>query len=81
MTCASNKVGYNSKEEAEEALVKARARYRHGPVSFYLCQFCGMYHLTSKGTSDVFLNSEEAEQRIKKEQEASYWEARLKNGF
>lgn len=78
MGCSSKKVCYNSPEEAEEALLQARAKYRHGPVAFYECEFCGQYHLTSKGDKHIGLETKEEEERIQKEQEARFWEDKFK---
>lgn len=51
--CTSGKRSYASAEVAEEALIEAHIQYEYGrsngPVSFYLCEDCGQYHLTSQG--------------------------------
>lgn len=78
MSCSSKKVCYNSAEEAKEALTQARAKYRHGPVAFYKCEFCGLYHLTSKGEAHKNVDSEEEKERIRKEQEARFWEDKFR---
>lgn len=76
MECVSKKVCYTSPEEAKEALLQAHVKYRHGPVSFYLCEFCGTYHLTSKkptGDGDL-LTSEETKEELKRKEEVQHWE-------
>jgi hypothetical protein len=51
--CPSGKRAYPSAQIAEEALIEAHVKFEfgksRGPVSFYLCEDCGQYHLTSQG--------------------------------
>ncbi|MCB0495565.1 MAG: hypothetical protein KDC79_05490 [Cyclobacteriaceae bacterium] len=78
MNCSSKKVCYSSPEEVREALLQARSKYRNGPVSFYKCEFCGAFHLTSKGNLDESVLSDENIKRIERESEARTWEERFK---
>ena len=45
---------YPTESIAEEALISAWITYQYthgnGPIGVYLCEDCGSYHLTSKGT-------------------------------
>ena len=85
MKCISNKVCYNSKGEAEEALIHLQAKYGassgSGPVSTYLCTDCGYYHTTSKGEKSSTLRSSEGKNRIELQREANYWEEKFKGKY
>lgn len=85
MKCVSHKVCYNSKGEAEEALIHLQAKYRSasgsGPVSTYWCPDCGYYHTTSKGEISESLRTDDNKRRIELQKEANYWEDKFKGKF
>lgn len=75
--CASGKRVYDSAVLAEQALVDLQGRndYREGtgPVGVYCCQFCGGYHLTSKGPENIFLSTQLKDGKIRLQREANKW--------
>jgi hypothetical protein len=81
--CSSGKKVYASQELAEEALLEAWTRYNlkpeNGPVAVYKCDDCGYFHLTSKGPMSSTLAQHLADGKIQRQQEANYWQERLKN--
>jgi hypothetical protein len=81
--CSSGKKVYASQELAEEALLEAWTRYNlkpeNGPVAVYKCEDCGYYHLTSKGPMSSNLAQHLADGKIQRQQEANYWQEKLKN--
>lgn len=82
MNCVTGKNGYRTKEFAEEALVETRTRFHHrdnsGPIAVYLCDDCGEWHFTSKGPVSDLLNADSTQKRIENQQEANYWERKLR---
>lgn len=82
MDCVTGKIRYASKSLAEEALIEKRARFHFrensGPIGVYLCDDCGDWHFTSKGTPSSILNSDGVKNRIEKEREAYFWERKLR---
>jgi hypothetical protein len=80
--CASGKRVYDRPEWAEEALLEAHIVYQYppekGPVSFYLCDECGGYHLTSKGPMNERLAAAVKDGSLRRLQEANRWRDRLK---
>lgn len=81
MNCISRKVCYDTREQAEDALLRARAQYASshvGPVAVYHCPHCECYHLTSKGEESDVLQSKKTLQKINLQREADYWESKMK---
>ncbi|WP_157493990.1 hypothetical protein [Fulvivirga imtechensis] len=82
MDCTTRKTCYNTKEQAEDALLRARAQYPSssgaGPVAVYHCAYCSCYHLTSKGEVSDLLRSKNTRQKIDLQREANYWESKMK---
>ncbi|MFM7856576.1 MAG: hypothetical protein ACKO96_32795 [Flammeovirgaceae bacterium] len=81
-TCTSGKKVYTSETTALNALVEANVQFdfttRNGPITFYLCQHCGYYHLTSKGVLNEQLDSLIKDGSIDKMKRAAQWEAKFK---
>lgn len=81
MPCPSGKNQYLSQAIAEDALIEARTRHgdeRSGPVNVYLCEECGQWHLTSKGGMNQRLADYMRSGKLKLNQEANRWKAKLK---
>lgn len=80
--CSSNKNSYETEDLAIEALLQNHIRNFHrtngGPINIYTCRECGLYHFTSKGEINKALLDESNKKRIKKEQQADYWERKLR---
>ena len=80
-TCSSGKRVYDSAVQAEQALVDLQGRndYRSGagPVAVYRCEFCGGYHLTSKGPANDFLSTQLKDGKIQLQREANKWMDKL----
>lgn len=80
--CPSGKRGYVSEQLAEEALLGAHIHFEYrrgtGPVSFYRCDDCGDFHLTSTGTMNQALADAMASGRLKREQDAKRWEDKFR---
>jgi len=81
-TCPSHKRIYQTRDQAENALIEARAKFDHapnsGPIAVYQCEDCGFYHLTSKGTMNEKLAKHLAEGKIDLQKEANRWLDKLK---
>ena len=77
--CSSKKKSYYTADEAEEALIRSNIRFHKPAVSYYLCEICAQFHLTSRGETHPLLLKPEVIARIKKEQQFQDWSARLKN--
>ena len=62
MSCITGKMQYLSHGLAEDALIDQHVRKRfvqgQGPVNVYECEFCGHWHLTSKGEMNERLQEE-----------------------
>jgi hypothetical protein len=75
---------YPSREIAEDALIEARIKFNYGasggPVGIYLCEDCGHYHLTSKGSMNEKLAQYMAEGKLQRMKEAELWAKKLKKG-
>ncbi|SKC87447.1 hypothetical protein [Ohtaekwangia koreensis] len=75
--CITHKKCYLSKEIAEDVLIETRTAFDYapgmGPVSVYLCDECGYYHLTSKGPMNEKLNQYLSEGKIQRQKEANRW--------
>ncbi|MEQ9467884.1 MAG: hypothetical protein RLN88_10770 [Ekhidna sp.] len=80
--CISGKLSFAVESLAIEALIQNHIRnsYRdgQGPVNIYLCEDCGEWHFTSKGSKHHLLNDPEVRERIDSERRAYEWEQRLK---
>jgi hypothetical protein len=67
---------------AEDGLLEIWMRYNvresNGPVSIYQCEDCGYFHLTSRGPMNERLSKYLSEGKIKRDQEAKYWEDKFK---
>ncbi|MEP2773065.1 MAG: hypothetical protein ABJH05_13020 [Fulvivirga sp.] len=78
--CSTQKVCYDSRTIAEEALLQNHAKNNYapgqGPINVYECEMCGSYHFTSKGAINHIL--EEEKDRIKRLREANFWEDRFR---
>jgi hypothetical protein len=81
-SCSTGKNCYATLEEVQEALIHQRSLYdeksNQGPLSYYFCETCGMYHLTSKGGVANFLSKPEIQLRIRQLREKNYWERKTK---
>ena len=82
MRCASGKVCHDTENQAELALIQARARFgmdhTKGPINYYACNRCGAFHLTSKGDTNSILEDSAVKDAIKKEHMAASWEDRFR---
>ena len=80
--CISGKRAFQSYENAVEALIAARTKFNYrdgnGPISVYLCEDCGFYHLTSQGPMNESLKKCLADGSIDRQKQAEHWEHRLK---
>jgi len=80
--CISGKSAFQSYENAVEALIAARTKFNYrdgnGPISVYLCEDCGFYHLTSQGPMNESLKKCLADGSIDRQKQAEHWEQRLK---
>jgi hypothetical protein len=60
--CPTGKVSYSSLSLAEDALIDSWSRNNftptNGPINVYVCDDCGTYHFTSKGTINTRLKTE-----------------------
>lgn len=52
ITCSCGKVGYKSKNKAENAVRTIKINSRSGRFRAYYCKECGEYHLTSCHITD-----------------------------
>lgn len=77
MTCPTGKRSYVSDALAVDALIEAHIHFEYrtgnGPVSYYKCEDCGTYHLTSKGMMHAQLAKALANGTIKKQKTAAQW--------
>jgi hypothetical protein len=82
-TCVTGKIRYLSEALAVEALLDAWVRHAYtaqrGPVNVYLCDACGQYHFTSKGSMHARLAEALASGTIEKLRTARNWEDRWRN--
>ena len=82
-TCPSHKKVYQSREQAEDALIESRTKFDYtsdsGPITVYQCEDCGFYHLTSKGKMNERLAKHLAEGKIDLQKEANRWLDRLRH--
>ena len=73
MKCVTGKNGYYSEQEVQEALIRSHIRFVKAAQSYYLCNDCGEYHLTSQGILNPLLNDPQIQARIKKERQEQDW--------
>ena len=78
MTCTTNKNGYFSEPEVQEALIRSKIAFPLSAKSYYLCHDCDEYHLTSQGVEHPLLSDPEILKRIKKERQTQEWEGKLR---
>lgn len=82
MECVTGKRPYETEGMALEALIDIRGRNNYransGPINIYQCQDCGQWHFTSKGPVHPLLTSEETQKRISSQNEAEFWERKLR---
>jgi hypothetical protein len=68
---------YASQQVAEDVLIETWTRFdftaQNGPLSVYLCDDCGQYHLTSRGPMNKRLSKALAEGKIQRQREADRW--------
>jgi hypothetical protein len=80
--CPSGKRLYLTEVLAEEALIEAHIQFNFrkgsGPVAVYLCDDCGVYHLTSRGTMNNRLVQLLEEGKIHRQREARHWSKQWK---
>lgn len=80
--CVSGKRMYPSQEVAEEVLIESWTRYGYsggnGPISVYLCDDCGQFHLTSRGPVNSRLSEALQNGKIDRQKEADRWSERFK---
>lgn len=80
--CSSGKRAYGSESLAVEALIEAHIQFNYrsgsGPVSIYLCDECGQYHLTSKGLMNERLTAALKDGTIARQRAAVQWQERFK---
>ncbi|QLH31425.1 MAG: hypothetical protein HWD62_02325 [Cyclobacteriaceae bacterium] len=82
MACISGKRSYLNTMQAEEALLQAHIQFNYragtGPVTYYKCEDCGDYHLTSQGVMHPTLANAIRNGTIKKQKEADSWSDKFK---
>lgn len=72
--CSSGKMPYINAKEAKGAIREQKRKckrngYRHPARTFYRCEWCDMWHLTSKSKSELKRN---AKLKAKKDAEIAY---------
>ena len=78
MDCNTGKIGYYTEAEVQEALIRSHIKFARAASSYYQCNDCGEYHLTSQGGLHALLNDEKVQERIKREQQSQDWEGKFK---
>lgn len=76
MQCASGKISHSHESEARQELIRIWVKYGDGPDrpnGYYLCGNCGGYHLTSKSKDTSFIESAEAQEKIRRGRIARDW--------
>jgi hypothetical protein len=77
MSCSKRK--YDTEVLAINALMDARIKFvGNNATGVYLCDKCGYWHLTSKGELHPNLKSDLESGKIKKEQQAFFWEKKFR---
>ena len=79
MSCSTGKNGYYTEEEVQEALIRSHIKFPKPANSYYQCNECGEYHLTSQGTRHPLINDPKVKERINREQRTQDWEGRFKH--
>ena len=81
MSCPSGKRIYHNAKDAEEALIQAWINFEYregsGPLSFYECNDCRNYHLTSWPPMSEALREALDSGYIQKEKRSRDWERRF----
>ena len=76
--CPSKKIIYYSEQEAKEALIRIHVKYQNSATrTFYTCDQCGHFHLTSSGEIDDTLKQAQQAGRIDQLSESEYWTRKL----
>lgn len=78
MNCSTKKNQYYAEDEVVEALIRSHIRFNKPALSYYLCNECAQFHLTSRGEKHPLLHKAEVVERIKKEQQYQDWSNRLR---
>ena len=78
MVCNTGKKAYYSEEEVQEALIRSHIKFIKAAISYYHCNECGEYHLTSQGAAHSLLNDPKVQERIKRERRAQEWEGKFR---
>lgn len=78
MDCSSRKNQYYTEDEAAEALIRSHIRFNQPAVSYYLCEKCVQFHLTSRGERHPLLDQPDVVMRIQKEQQSQDWSERFR---
>lgn len=82
MKCISGKRAYVSEQLATDALLEAHIQFEYrtgtGPVTFYKCEDCGNFHLTSQGAMHARLTEALANGTIQKQKAAADWGNKFK---
>ena len=78
MSCITNKKGYYTEPEVQEALIRSQIGFRTSATNYYVCEECGEFHLTSKAGVHPLLKTQEVQERIRKEQQEQDWNQRLR---
>ena len=74
--CSSGKIIIGNESLAQEELIRVSVKYGYGegqPNGYYSCEICGGYHLTSRSRDTSFIESEEAQERIRKGMFGADW--------
>ncbi len=76
--CTSRKIIYYSEQDAKEALIRLHVKYQNSSTrTFYTCDQCGYFHLTSSGEIDDALKEAQQTKKIDQLSEADYWIRKL----
>lgn len=75
--CSTGKKSFQTESIAEEALLSAWTMYNYppdkGPIAIYVCDECGTYHFTSKGTMNPKLSAMLADGTLTRQKDANAW--------
>lgn len=75
ITCSCGKVGYKSKNKAENAVRTIQINSRSARFRAYYCKECGEYHLTSCHITDVKKSFCQYNRSVKKLQDMMIFQA------
>ena len=70
---ACSKREFQTKTQAEEALIQSHIIFTSTAINYYQCDTCDQYHLTSKGSRNPILDDNDVKQKIKREQQSREW--------